>query len=170
MGAVPNRYIVPVLDREPMSAEETVADIMEKNVLVADLNSSARECAKTMAKRGVSSAVVVQGRSAIGIVTERDLVSKVMADGMDPAKVLIRDIMSTPLITVAPHDTMTRASELMAEYRIRRLVVIDSAGNLSGIVTAGDIARTLAENKGYQEPAFNALARYKEGTESGPYQ
>jgi CBS domain-containing protein len=150
--------------------EETISDIMEKKVLVADLNSSVRECAKVMSKRGVSSAVVVQGRTALGIVTERDLVSKVMADGLDSTKVLIRDIMSTPLITVGPDASMTKASEIMAEYRIRRLVVIDKEGNLAGIVTAGDIARTLAEKKGYQEATFNALARYKEGTESGPYQ
>jgi CBS domain-containing protein len=150
--------------------EETIADIMEKKVLVADLNSNARDCAKAMSKRGVSSAVVVQGRNALGIVTERDLVSKVMADGLEGTKVLVRDIMSTPLITVAPDATMTKASEIMAEYRIRRLVVIDKSGNLAGIVTAGDIARTLAEGKGYQEATFNALARYKEGNESGPYQ
>jgi CBS domain-containing protein len=150
--------------------EETIADMMEKKVLVADLNSNARDCAKAMSKRGVSSAVVVQGRNALGIVTERDLVSKVMADGLESTKVLVRDIMSTPLITVAPEATMTKASEIMAEYRIRRLVVIDRSGNLAGIVTAGDIARTLAEKKGYQEATFNAMARYKEGNESGPYQ
>jgi CBS domain-containing protein len=150
--------------------EETIASMMEKKVLVADLNSNARDCAKAMSRRGVSSAVVVERNRALGIVTERDLVSKVMADGLDAAKVLVRDIMSTPLITAPPDATMTKASEIMAEYRIRRLVVIDKGGNLAGIVTAGDIARTLAEKKGYQEPAFNALARYKEGTEAGPYQ
>jgi CBS domain-containing protein len=47
--------------------------------------------------------------------------------------------------------------------------VLDSEGELVGIVTAGDIARTLAEKKGYREVTFNAIARYKEGTETGPY-
>ncbi len=150
--------------------EKIVADAMEKKVLVADLNSSAKDCAKAMAKRGVSSAVVVQARNALGIVTERDLVSKVMAEAVDSSKVLVRDIMSTPLITVLPEATLTKAAEIMAEYRIRRLVVIDRGGNLVGILTAGDIARTLAEERGYQEAKFNAIARYKEGTEAGPYQ
>lgn len=154
-----------------MSKEgEKVADIMEKRVLVADLNSSAKDCAKAMSRRGVSSAVIVQSGNAIGIVTERDLVSKVMADGLDSSKVLVRDIMSTPLITVSPEATMTKAAEIMSEYRIRRLVVIDSSGNLVGIVTAGDIARTMAEKRGYQEATFNAIARYKNGVEAGPYQ
>jgi CBS domain-containing protein len=150
--------------------EETVKNIMEKRVLVVDFNSSAKDCAKAMSKRGVSSAVVVQGGNALGIVTERDLVSKVMADALDASKVLVRDIMSTPLITVAPEATMTKASEVMAQYRIRRLVVIGGSGGLAGIVTAGDIARVLAEKHGYREVTFNAIARYKEGEEAGPYQ
>ena len=98
------------------------------------------------------------------------MVSKVLSESIDAKNVLVRDIMSTPLITVSPEATMTKAAEIMAEYRIRRLVVLDVNANLVGIITAGDIARTLAEKKGYREPAFNAIARYKEGAESGPYQ
>lgn len=150
-------------------SEEMVAEIMEKKILTVDFNSSAKDCAKAMSKRGVSSAVILRSRNALGIVTERDLVSKVMADGLDSSKVLVRDIMSTPLVTVSPRATMTKAAEVMAEYRIRRLVVLDGSGNLVGIITAGDIARTLAEKRGYREPTFNAIARYKEGAESGPY-
>jgi CBS domain-containing protein len=152
------------------SAEEIVGGIMEKRVLTVDWNSNTKDCAKSMAKRGVSSAVIVQAGDALGIVTERDLVSKVMSEGLDASKVLVRDIMSTPLVTVPPEATMTKAAEVMAEYRIRRLVVIDANGNLVGIVTAGDIARVIAEKHGYQEATFNAMARYKEGTEQGPYQ
>ena len=151
-------------------SEETVKDIMEKRVLVVDLNSNAKECAKAMSKRGVSSAVVIQSGTALGIVTERDLVSKVMSDALDASKVLVRDIMSTPLITVPPEATMTKAAEVMAQYRIRRLVVIGAGGSVSGIVTAGDIARVIAEKHGYREVTFNAIARYKEGEEAGPYQ
>jgi CBS domain-containing protein len=151
-------------------SEEMVKDIMEKKVLVVDFNSSAKECAKAMVKRGVSSAVVIQGGTALGIVTERDLVSKVMSDALDASKVLVRDIMSTPLITVSPETTMTKAAEVMSQYRIRRLVVIGATGGLTGIVTAGDIARVIAEKHGYQEATFNAIARYKEGEEAGPYQ
>lgn len=150
--------------------EETVDGIMERRVLTVDLNSNTRDCAKSMAKRGVSSAVIVQEGTALGIVTERDLVSKVLSEGLDASKVLVRDIMSTPLVTVPPGATMTKAAEVMAEYRIRRLVVIDADGDLAGIVTAGDIAREIAEKHGYQEATFNAIARYKEGTEAGPYQ
>jgi len=151
-------------------AEPVVAKVMSKPVMAVELNTNARDCAKAMAKRGVSCAVITQRGSAIGIVTERDLVVKVLTEGIDPKNVLVRDIMSTPLITVSPEAPLTAASELMAKYRIRRLVVVNSEGALVGIVTTGDIARTLAEKHGYREATFNAMARYAEGAEGGPYQ
>jgi CBS domain-containing protein len=150
--------------------EETVAKVMSKTVMAVDLNLSAMACAKAMAKKGVSCAVVTQGGSAVGIVTERDLVSKVLAEAVDAKKVLARDIMSTPLITISPTASLTSAAGLMAQYRIRRLVVVDSSGALNGIVTAGDIARSLAEKQEYRDAKLNAMARYTEGIEGGPYQ
>jgi CBS domain-containing protein len=143
---------------------------MVKAVLAVDLNTNVKVCSKAMAKRGVSCSVVTQGDRAIGIVTERDLVSKVLADAVDPTKVFVKDVMSTPLITVSPNVSLTDAASQMAEYSIRRLVVVDQGGSMVGIITAGDIARSLAEKHGYREATFNALARYKEGTEGGPYQ
>ncbi len=143
---------------------------MIKAVMSVDLNIKVRDCAKAMAKRGVSCAVITQSGGAIGIVTERDLVSKVVADAIDPTKVFVKDIMSTPLITISPNSTTNEAAAQMAEYKVRRLVVVDRTGGMVGIVTTGDIARSLAEKHGYKEPTFNALARYKEGTEGGPYQ
>lgn len=150
--------------------EPTVAELMDSKVLAVDLDSKARDCAKAMSKSGVGYAVIVQGKSAIGIVTERDLVSKVMGDALDPSKVLVRDIMSTPLITVGPQATMTEAAELMAEYSIRRLVVIGQDGELAGIVSSIAMAKVLAKKHGYQEAALNAIAKYKEGPGEGPYQ
>lgn len=154
-----------------MAVEEPlVENVMEKAVMAVDLNVNAAECAGGMAKRGVSSAVVTQGGTAVGIVTERDLVSKVLADALDPKKVLVRDIMSTPLITVPANAKITTAASVMAEYRIRRLVVVDDAGTLLGIITAGDLARNLAEKHDYKEATLNAVARYRGGFEGGPYQ
>ncbi|MDG6898573.1 MAG: CBS domain-containing protein [Nitrososphaerota archaeon] len=151
--------------------EKTVGMVMSKTVMAMELNVSAKDCAKAMAKRGVSCAVITQEGSAVGIVTERDLVSKVLAESIDAKNVLVRDIMSTPLITVAPDVPLTGAAELMARYRIRRLVVVDADGAMAGLVTTGDIARTLAEKQGYREATLNAMARYSEGGPgNGPYQ
>jgi predicted transcriptional regulator len=155
-----------------MSQEEQprVSDVMSKSVMSVDFNTSVRSCAKSMVKKGVSCAVITQSSSPIGIVTERDLVSKILADAIDPNNVLVRDVMSTPLITVSPNASVTEAAGIMADYRIRRLVVVDRAGGMVGIVTTGDIARSMAEKHGYREATFNAMARYKDGVESGPYQ
>ena len=149
--------------------EPTVANVMTKTVMSADLDTNVKECSKLMAKRGVSCAVITQGGSAIGIVTERDLVSKVLANAVDPTKVRMRDVMSTPLITIAPIATLTEAASMMAGYRVRRLVVVEGR-SMVGIITTGDIARWLAENQGYREAKLNAMARYKEGMQDGPYQ
>ena len=154
-----------------MTEEKTVKGSMSKTVTTVELNTNAKDCAKVMAKKGVSCAVITQRGKAIGIVTERDLVSKVLAESIDARNVLVRDIMSTPLITVAPDTSLTGAAELMARYRVRRLVVVGEDGSLAGVVTTGDIARTLAEQQGYREATLNAMARYTEGgMESGPYQ
>lgn len=152
-----------------MSQGESVGKVMSKGVLAVELNTNTKDCARVMAKKGVSCAVITEGGTAVGIVTERDLVSKVLAESVDSKKVLVRDIMSTPLITISPEASLKNAAELMSQYRIRRLVVVDSAGALSGIVTAGDIARTLAERQQYGDSSLNAIARYSEGTEGGPY-
>lgn len=150
--------------------EATVGDIMQKKVETVTLNTRVRDCAKAMVKRKISCAVVVEGSTALGIVTERDLVTKVMGEDIDPAKVLVRDIMSTPLVTINPEASIEDASKLMSEYRIRRLVVIDGSGMLAGIVTAGDIARSLAKQHNYEDVSINAIARIRASPGGGPYQ
>ncbi|HEV2226416.1 MAG TPA: CBS domain-containing protein, partial [Nitrososphaerales archaeon] len=72
-----------------MAQEELkVFQAMEKSVMVVELNTTARECAKAMAKRGVSCAVITQRGRPVGIITERDLVSKVMAEAIEADKAL----------------------------------------------------------------------------------
>ena len=151
--------------------ERTVETVMTKDVLTADLSVSVRDCAKGMAKKGVGCTVITHDGTAVGIVTERDLVSKVLAESVDALKVPVSDIMSTPIITIVPDSPLAKAAELMARYRVRRLVVVDGRGALVGLVTANDLARTLAESKGYQDSGLNAIARHAEnGSSSGPYQ
>jgi len=141
---------------------------MEENVQTIDLNANVKKGAAVMAKKGIGSLVVVQEGRAVGIVTERDLVSKIIADGLDPAKVLVRDIMSTPLITIQPDAKIAEAARLMNEYKIRRVVVTAADGSLAGIVTASDLARVLAERKDYSDTTLNAIARAS--ADKGPYQ
>ena len=149
--------------------EPRVAKLMNAKVNIVQMDLNVRDCAKGMAKSKAGYAVVVSQGNAMVIVTERDFVQKVIADGLNPSKVLIRDIMSTPLVTITPTATMTEAAKLMSEYKIRRLVVIDEEGDLAGIVAATDLARSLAEKQEFSDATLNAIARLENPT-SGPYQ
>jgi malate dehydrogenase (oxaloacetate-decarboxylating) len=148
--------------------EEKVKDIMEKNVTTVDSDKNARECAKLMLKKDVGSLIVTQQGVIIGIITERDLVRKVLADNVDPTKILASDIMSSPLITIDPDEPMSKAARLMSVYGVRRIVVLSREGALVGIVTATDLARTLAKRKEFKDEALNAIARISREVES-PY-
>jgi CBS domain-containing protein len=155
------------LDSQPV--EEGVEDVMARKVVTVGYKTNVRDAASLMARRKCSCLVVLEGDAAVGIVTERDLVRKILAEGVDPSKVLISDVMTTPLVTIEAGATVREASERMSEYLIRRLVVVDKAGGLVGLITAGDIARLLAKKNAYSDSALKAIARMKKGETGGPY-
>ncbi len=153
-----------------MSEELKVKDVMENNVQTIDLNKNAAEAAKQMSAKDSDSVVVIEENNAVGIITERDIVTKVVADGLEPSRVIVRDIMSTPLVTIKPEAGIIEAAKLMSQYQIRRIVVTTQSGSLAGIVTAEDLARTLAREMKYEDPTLNALARLKGSPTGGPYE
>jgi CBS domain-containing protein len=155
---------------ESKTEGELVENVMAKRVVKIESEATVREAASLMDHRKCSCLVVARENTALGIVTERDLVRKVLAIEVDPSKVLISDIMSTPLITVFPKATVIEAAEKMSEYLIRRLVVVDESGVLVGLITAADIARLLARKKEYSDSQLNAIARLRKDGTGGPYQ
>jgi CBS domain-containing protein len=153
-----------------MAQEEvTVAQLMDVRVRTLDLNSTTRDVAKKMAKEMTDCIVLIQGERPVGVITERDLVIKILSDGFDPDKVLARDIMSTALVTISPEESMSDAAKLMSEYKIRRLLVVDAKGMLVGIATADDLAKVLAKKVDYRDPALNVMGRINETPRTGPY-
>ena len=151
-------------------SDAAVNDVMASNVVTVHDDATVGEAAALMAGRKCSCLVVVRGSDALGIVTERDLVRKVLAIGADPTKVLISDVMSTPLIQIDAGASVVEAAEKMSEYLVRRLVVVDRGGALVGLITASDIARELAKNQAFADSQLNALARLKKGGTGGPYE
>lgn len=147
---------------------EKVKDIMEKNVLTIDSSKNVRECARLMLKKDVGSVIVTHNNVVVGIVTERDLVRKVLADDVDPSKILVSDVMSSPLITVDPDSDVKEAARLMSVYGVRRVVVVNREGGLVGILTATDLALMLAKKNELKDETLNAIARVSTATES-PY-
>lgn len=156
------------MESEP--ASEVVEKVMSRKVVTVDRAETVKAAASLMAKRKCSCLVVLAGGIAVGVVTERDLVRKILASSVDPSKVLISDVMSTPLVTIRSDSSALEAAEKMSEYLIRRLAVVDGKGELVGLITAGDIARLLAKKKAYGDSSLNAMARMKKDGTGGPYE
>ncbi len=149
--------------------EPDVQEVMAGSVLTVDPNATVRDAAVLMAKKAHGCVLVVEGKHVIGIVTERDIVRQIAAEGVDPSKAHAADIMSTPLVTIPVNSTVMEAAERMNAYGIRRIVVVHKDGALAGLLTAGDLAKWLALQKNYADAALDAIARVKKGPTGGPY-
>jgi|SRR5438093_5038219 len=114
-----------------------VSEIMDKDPAILDLSTSIIEAAKVMRNRGISSVLVSDPQSGIikGIVTERDILYRVVAEAVGIFKVNIGKIMSSPLITVRKKTSCLDAILLMRKKGMRRLPVIDDDGKTVGMVT-----------------------------------
>jgi CBS domain-containing protein len=135
----------------------TVKDFKTTNVITIDVNRSVLEAAKLMHQQDVGDLVVMDGIAAKGIVTERDLVRRVLAmkKSLDTK---VSDVMSDPLITIDQDAPLRDAARLMVKYKIRRLPVKKETV-LVGIIAASDFARHLSK-KTFSEEILAAMTRY----------
>jgi len=115
-----------------------VRDVMTRNVIVIDPERTILDAAKRMAAKKIGGLVVVEHGRPIGLVTDRDILWEVTAKGKDPAKVSVRDIMTSPVATVSPLTTLRAAARVMLE-RKTRWVVVTRLDNVEGIITASDL-------------------------------
>ena len=119
-----------------------VRDIMTKNVICVDASVSANQAAKMMEDTGVGSLVVTEKNTPVGIITDRDFAIKVVANAY-PIDTPVKRIMSSPLYSITPGESVWMISEFMAARGIRKLPVIDD-DKVVGIVTATDIVNRFA--------------------------
>lgn len=122
-----------------------VYDIMSRNVLTISPNATMAEAARLMGDRHIGSLIVVAEGKATGIVTERDLISGVLAGGKDPKKIKVKDCMSRGLFTVRPIATVKEAAQEMMRKKGR--LVVTEQGQVVGIITAADLIKTLPETE-----------------------
>ena len=149
--------------------EALVDSVMRKKPEAVDPDMTVAKAAAIIAKRSEQCLIVAKGDIVVGIVTSTDMIEKVMAVGANPAEVYLRDIMSTPVITVNVKATIAQAAEIMSDYGVLKLPVIDESGALAGVITSLELARWLAKVNDFQDPALNALAKLKKEGQSGPY-
>jgi CBS domain-containing protein len=117
-----------------------VEDVMVKEVITIDENSSVKEAAEVMNKFEIGCLIAVKKGKAMGIITERDLLKRVVADVKDAARAKVKDIMTSPLVVVEPNMELEDAVKLMFQMKIKKLPVVDGK-RLVGLVSLTDIAR-----------------------------
>ncbi|MCS7143911.1 MAG: CBS domain-containing protein [Archaeoglobaceae archaeon] len=122
-----------------MHSDIPVKEIMTRDVCKASIDENIHSVAKRMVEYGVGSAVIMDGRKPVGIVTEKDLIAKVVAKNKSPSSVKVREVMSSPLITIRPTTSVREAANIMTKRGIRRLPVVNDSGELVGIITDNDI-------------------------------
>jgi len=135
----------------------TVKDFMTTDVLTIDINESVQAAAMLMHNQDVGDLVVMDGIKAEGIVTERDLVRRILAQKR-PLETKVSEIMSSPLITIDEGASLRKAARKMVKYRIRRLPVTRD-NVLVGIIATSDFARHLSK-KTFSEEMLAAMSRY----------
>ena len=140
-----SRIFPGVLDRayERSKKYQQVRDIMSQEVVTISPNVMMDEAARIMGEKHIGSLIVMRKEKPIGIITERDLLSTILARGREPEEVEVSSIMSTPLIKIIPTASIKEAAQTMTKKRGRLTVFED--GKLVGIVTASDLVRTLPD-------------------------
>lgn len=115
-----------------------VRDVMTKHVVIAAPDASIRQVAQMMSQID-SGAIPIVNREVLGIVTDRDIVLRAVAEGLD-LDGPVSEIMTSGIESCLEDDDLREASRRMSELQMRRLLVFDHAGNVSGILSLGDIA------------------------------
>jgi CBS domain-containing protein len=119
---------------------EQVRDVMTQNPTSRDPSATVVDAAKVMASEDVGSVPVVKEGRLVGVVTDRDIVVRVLAEGRDPTSTTVGEIASSDLETVSPDDDLNTVLRKMASNKVRRLPVVEG-DELVGIVAQADVAR-----------------------------
>ena len=117
---------------------EEIGDYMTSPVLSIEADTLALEAAQTMESKNIGSLLVKEGEKYVGIVTETDLTRKMLAKGLDRETTQVREIMTTPLLTVDCHEPLVEANQLMAKKKIRHLGVTENEV-VVGLISVKDL-------------------------------
>jgi CBS domain-containing protein len=126
---------------------KSVREAMTSNPCSIDADKPVAYAAKMMRDEDVGMAPVVEGDRLVGTVTDRDIVTRVIAEGRDPQSTSVREIASTDLVTIDPQQELDEALNLMARHQVRRLPVVEEDGRLVGVVAQADVAEHADSSK-----------------------
>jgi CBS domain-containing protein len=135
----------------------SIKEIMSKNVVTINADNTVFEAAELMDAKKIGCLIVAQNETPVGIVTERDIVRRIVAKKL-PYTIKVSEIMSKNLVTVDPDSSLKDAARLMSSNKIRRLPVVKQ-GKLEGIVVSSDFVRNVGK-KSTSEEILEAMGRY----------
>jgi len=119
----------------------SVRDAMTKEPRVVRRDTSVQEVVATMNKFDISSIIVVQEKRPVGIITHKDIISKIVQPRIPPEAVTALEVMSRPIVTINEDASIEEAARLMAKKHIKKLAVV-RGDELVGIITSADLVRT----------------------------
>ncbi|MEU0156817.1 CBS domain-containing protein [Micromonospora fulviviridis] len=123
-----------------------VSDVMTKQVVYLPAETPLDEAARVMKESDIGDVVVTDGATLAGMLTDRDIVVRAVAERADPASTTIGSIITREVVMIEQHCTAGEAAALMRERNIRRVLVCDNERKLVGIVSLGDLAMQLDPN------------------------
>lgn len=118
-----------------------VKELMTAPVSTARPETSLGEIARTMREQDIGFVPICEDEKLVGIVTDRDIVLRIVADGRDARTATAGEVMSADVFHCFEHDSIKEAARLMSERQVRRLVVLSSEEKIVGVVSLGDIAK-----------------------------
>jgi len=134
----PEREASTDIHNREMERDVSVAEVMNKTVIVMNIHSDIPSIAREMVSCEAGSVIITENRKAIGIITERDLVKNIVAEDKRPSEVNAKEIFSTPLITIEPEKSVVEASKIMLKANIKRLPVLEK-DTIIGVISTTDI-------------------------------
>jgi CBS domain-containing protein len=120
---------------------QTIKDVMTSDPCTIDAGKSVAYAAKMMRDEDVGLAPIVEGDKLIGMLTDRDIAIRVVAEGRNPDQVTVGEVASQQVVTIDPQQDLAEALRIMAKHQVRRLPVVEEDGRLVGVVAQADIAR-----------------------------
>jgi CBS domain-containing protein len=143
---------------EPAMNKE-VKDLMEPSLVMISPNATLEEAARKMKEADCGFLPVGAKNAPQGIITDRDIVVRAIADGSDPRSEKVRDYMTTTVCTVKETDTLEDAARVMQQHHVSRLVVENGAGKISGVLTFGRIIRANDDKRETSEVVEKATGK-----------
>ena len=120
---------------------QLIREVMTANPSTIETDGFVIEAAKIMKAEDAGVVPVTENGRLIGMVTDRDIAIRVVAEGKDPQSTSVREVASKDLVTIDPQQDLDEALRLMAQHQVRRLPVIEEDGRLVGVVAQADVAR-----------------------------